>query len=78
MNPEYLYPIQERHSLHRLKVHCKVSTGYGNTQFLGYATFPPTSIAGEKWLNQGRPLTETLKTLPRKSALSRVATAPKS
>ena len=40
MNPEYLYPIQERHSLHRLKVHCKVSTGYGNTQFLGYATVP--------------------------------------
>lgn len=34
MNPEYLYPIQERHPFHRLKVHRKVSTGYGNMQFL--------------------------------------------
>ena len=40
MNPEYLYPIQERHPFHRLKVHRKVSTGYGNMQFLGYATVP--------------------------------------
>ena len=78
MNPEYLYPIQERHPFHRLKVHRKVSTGYGNMQFLGYATVPAYFYRRREMIQQGRLLTETLKTLPRKSALSRVATAPKS